>query len=108
MTDAHVGMADSLAKQNKLAQAVTACEEAIKLSPDTANLYLKLAGFLAREHRYDGCLRNLEDAQRLAPYTHPPKVLLAVFYQQNGETEQAKKLLSEAHVDLPTHPVPEL
>ena len=59
MTDAHVGLADSLAKQKKLAEAVVACEEAIKLSPDAANLYLKLAGFLAREHRYDDCLRNL-------------------------------------------------
>jgi tetratricopeptide (TPR) repeat protein len=84
MTDAHVGVADSLAKQNKLAEAVTACEDAIRLSPDAANLHLKLAGFRAREHRYDDCLRNLEEAQRLAPYTHPPKVLLAVFYQQNG------------------------
>jgi Tfp pilus assembly protein PilF len=108
MTDAHVGLAESLGKQKKLTEAVAACEEAIKFSPDAANLYLKLAGFLAREHRYDDCLRNLEEAQRLAPYTHPPKVLLAIFYQQNGETEQAKKLLREAHIDLPTHPVPEL
>src|SRR4029079_17980272 len=108
MTDAHVGLADSLAKQKKLVEAEAACREAINLSPDAANLYLKLAGYLARERRYDDCLRNLEEAQRLAPYTHPPKVLLAVFYQQNGEAEQAKKLLNEAHADLPTHPVPEL
>jgi Tfp pilus assembly protein PilF len=108
MTDAHVGLADSLAKQKKVAEAIAACEKAIKLSPDTANLYLKLAGYLAREHRYDDCLRNLEEAQRLAPYTHPPKVLLAVFYQQNGENDQAKKLLHEAHAEMPTHPVPEL
>src|SRR5262249_23236261 len=53
-------------------------------------------------------LRNLETAHRLAPYVHPPKVLLAVFYQQNGNTEEAKKLLQNAHLDAPNHPVPEL
>jgi tetratricopeptide (TPR) repeat protein len=108
LTEAHLSLADNLAKQGRLKEAAEACEEAIKLSPDTPTSYLKLADILAREQRYDDSLRHFETAQRLAPYTHPPKVLLAVSYLHNGDAEKAKKLLSEAHADLPDHPVPEL
>lgn len=108
LTDAHLELADNLAKQGKLAEAAAACSEAIKSSPDMANAYVKLAGILARQKKYDESLRNLVMAQQLAPYTHPPKVLLAVFYNQNGDAEQSKKLLREAHNESPNHPVPEL
>jgi tetratricopeptide (TPR) repeat protein len=108
LTEAHLSLADNLSKQEKLEAAAAACEEAIKLSPDTPASYLKLAGIFAREKRYDDSLRNFETAQRLAPYTHPPKVLLAVSYFQNGDVENAKKLLNEAHADASEHPVPEL
>ena len=103
-----MSLADNLAKQGKLAEAAAACEQAIKFSPDMANLYVKQASILARQRRFDDCLRALETAHSLAPYTHPPKVLLAVFYFQNGDVERATALLREAHADLPTHPVPEL
>src|SRR4029078_2884793 len=65
-------------------------------------------GILARQRKYDQALRVLEMAQQLAPYTHPPKVLLAVFYNQNGDRNKAKALLAEAHAQSPNHPVPEL
>ena len=41
LTDAHLGLAEDLAKQGKLAEAAAACEEAIKFSPDLANSYVK-------------------------------------------------------------------
>jgi Tfp pilus assembly protein PilF len=63
---------------------------------------------LARQHKYDDCLTSLREAQRLAPYTHPPKVLLAVYCYQNGDAEKSKQLLREAHGEAPDHPVPEL
>jgi tetratricopeptide (TPR) repeat protein len=108
LADAHLALADNLAKQTRLQEAVTACDEAVKLSPDSPNAHLKLAGIQARQRNYDACLRSLAAAQRLAPYTHPPKVLLAVYYNQNGDSNKAKSLLHEAHADEPQHPVPEL
>lgn len=108
LTDAHLALADNLAKQAKLKEAIAACDEAIKLSPDTPNAHLKLAGIHARQRNYDACLRSLAAAQHLAPYTHPPKVLLAIYYNQNGDADKAKSLLREAHTDEPKHPIPEL
>lgn len=107
-TEAHLSLADNLAKQGQLDAAQAACGEAIKLSPETPSSYLKLAGIQAQERRYDESLHNLEIAQRLAPYTHPPKVLLAVSYKQNGDDAKAMQLLAEAHDESPEHPVPEL
>src|SRR5207237_7163612 len=89
LTDAHLSLADNLAKQGKLAEAAAACDEAIKFSPDMANLYVKRASILARQRRFDECLRALETAYSLAPYTHPPKVLLAVFYFHNSDVERS-------------------
>jgi cytochrome c-type biogenesis protein CcmH/NrfG len=108
LTDAHLALADNLAKQSKLKEAAAACDEALQLSPDAPNAHLQLAGIQARQHNYDACFRSLAAARRLAPYTHPSKVLLAVFYNQNGDAGKAKSLLREAHTDEPQHPIPEL
>jgi tetratricopeptide (TPR) repeat protein len=74
--------------------------------PDTPNTLLKLAEIRTRQGRYDESLQLLEQAQKLAPYTHPPKVLLAVYCFQSGQKERANKLLAEAHAEQPNHPVP--
>ena len=83
-------------------------KSAVENSPDDANYLLKLAEIRTREKRYDESLQLLANAQRLAPYTHPPKVLLAVYCFQSGETDRARKLLAEAHAEQPDHPVPAL
>src|SRR5262249_7496082 len=106
--DAYLALADNLLKQNKLAAAQAVCNEAIKFSPDAPNIYLKLAGIQAREKNYDACFKSLETAQRLAPYTHPPRVLLAVYYFQNGDAAKAQQLLHDSLAETPHHPVAEL
>jgi tetratricopeptide (TPR) repeat protein len=108
LTDAHIGLADNLLKQGKLDEAAAACEAAIETSPDVANSHLKLAEIRARQRRFDDSLEQLEEAKRLAPYTHPPKVLLAVYVFQGGDMQRARKLLAEAHAESPNHPVPQL
>jgi tetratricopeptide (TPR) repeat protein len=108
LTDGHMGLVDNLLKQGKLDEAASTCEAAIEVSPDVANTHLKLAEIRARQKRFDDSLKELETAKQLAPYTHPPKVLLAVYSFQSGDKQRAKKLLSEAHAELPDHPVPEL
>jgi tetratricopeptide (TPR) repeat protein len=108
LTDAYMGLADNGFRQDKFDEAAAACEAAIEISPDNANVHLKLAEIRARQKRFDDSLRHLEAARQIAPYTHPPKVLLAVYTFQNGDRQRAKKLLAEAHAELPDHPVPEL
>jgi tetratricopeptide (TPR) repeat protein len=108
LIDGHMGLADNLLKQGKLDEAAAACEAAIETSPEVANCHLKLAEIQARQKRFDESLLALEAAKKLAPYTHPPKVLLAVYAFQSGNKQLAKKLLAEAHAELPDHPVPEL
>ena len=101
-----LGRADLLIQQSKLADAALACEAAIAAAPDSANALLKLAEIRCREKHFDESLKLLRKAQQLAPYTHPPKVLLAVYCFQSGEGDRARELLDEAHTDEPNHPVP--
>jgi tetratricopeptide (TPR) repeat protein len=108
LTDGHIGLADNLLKQGKLDEAAAVCEAAIEISPEIASSHLKLAEVRARQKRFDESLHALAAAKHLAPYTHPPKVLLAVYTFQSGDKQRAKKLLAEAHGELPDHPVPEL
>ena len=42
----------------------------------------------------------------LAPYTHPPKVLLAVFCVANGDIDRGQTLLQDAAAESPQHPMP--
>ena len=84
------------------------CSSALNDTPDTANIYLKLAEISAKQRNYDESLEYCRKAREAAPYTHPPKVLLAVFCNANGEQERAVKLLREARAESPDHPVPPL
>ncbi|HEY4233806.1 MAG TPA: tetratricopeptide repeat protein [Lacipirellulaceae bacterium] len=104
--DAHLNRADILMQGGQLEEASAACEAALKASPEMPNTLLKLAEIRVRQKRYGESLKLLKEAQRLAPYTHPPKVLLAVYLFQSGENERASTLLAEAHAEQPDHPVP--
>jgi len=108
LSDACLASADLLIRSEQLDEAKLACEAAVKANPDIPEVYLKLADIAARQHRYDGSLEYCAEARRLAPYTHPPKVLLAVNCFQNGDLEKARELLADARVDFPEHPVPPL
>ncbi len=108
LTDAQLSLADNLLKQGELKEAAAACQAAIEISPDAASTHLKLAEICAKQKRYDDCLQEIDSARKLAPYTHPSKVLLAVYRFQNGDADRAKELLGEARAELPDHPVPEL
>ena len=77
-------------------------------SPDMSAVYLKLAEIHAKKHEYEASLADCQAARRLAPYTHPPKVLLALFCWSNGDKEQALTLLREARTESPGHPMPPL
>jgi Flp pilus assembly protein TadD len=108
LLDARLNLADLLIKRGQLAEAEKVCSTNLSDSTEAAGLYLKLAEIKVKERHYDEALEQFKNAQRLAPYTHPPKVLLAVFCFQNGDGETARKLLREAHEELPNHPVPTL
>ncbi len=108
LTDAHLDLAELLLQQERLDEAAATCETANEVSPDLPNVLLKLAEIRTRQRRYDEGLRLFEEARRLAPYTHPPKALSAVYCLQSGEPERARKLLAEARADQPNHPVPAL
>ncbi len=85
-----------------------ACEAAIAASPDSANTLLTLAEIRCRQKRFDDSLQLLQKARQLAPYTHPPKVLLAVNCFAMGEQDRAMGLLREARAESPAHPIPAL
>ena len=54
--------------------------------------------------KYDECLEYCRKARELAPYTHPPKVLLAVFCTA-GNKELAFQMFQEARAEEPNYPV---
>jgi tetratricopeptide (TPR) repeat protein len=108
LLEARVNLADLLMQRGELENATRVCAAALSDSPDMANIYLKLAEIRAKSHHYGGSLEYCKMAQRVAPYTHPPKVLMAVFCCANGDRERGLKLLQEAHAESPDHPVPVL
>jgi len=107
-SDARLALADILIQRGKLDEAKDVSSAALDDSPDLANIYLKLAEISAKQQRYDESLGYCQEARRLAPYTHPAKVLLAVFCCTNGDRERGRKLLREACEESPDHPIPEL
>jgi tetratricopeptide (TPR) repeat protein len=70
-----------------------------------ANVYLKLAEISAKEKKYDEALNYCKQARQFAPYTHPPKVLLAVYCSANGDNDLAQQMLHEARTEEPNYPV---
>lgn len=106
--EARLSLADLLIQGGRWENAKDVCTAALNDSPDMANIHLKLAEISCKMKNYEECLAHCQDAQRLAPYTHPPKVLLAVFCCTNGELEIGLRLLHEARADAPGHPVPML
>lgn len=105
MTDARMALADLLIKRGQLDEAEAICIAALTDSPDMANLYLKVAEIHVKQKNFDESMKYCQKANHLAPYIHPPKVLLGVFCFANGDRERGRKLLEEARVDLPGHPV---
>lgn len=106
--EARLGLADVLTRRGELEQAGQVCAAAAAASPDVPNVHLKLAEIAARQKLWDESLRHGESARRLAPYTHPPKVLLASFCVADGDPQRGLRFLQEARAEEPAHPVPSL
>ncbi len=85
MLEAHLTLADLLIRKGQLDEAAQVCIAALSDSPDTASIYMKLAEISAKQLKYDQSLEYCK-ARETAPYTHPAKVLLAVFCNTNGDT----------------------
>jgi tetratricopeptide (TPR) repeat protein len=103
--EARLSIADILIQRGEFEKAEEVCSAAASASPDVANVYLKLAEISAKRQNWDESLGYCETARRLAPYTHPPKVLLALFCVANGDRDRGLKLLHEARSESPTHPM---
>ncbi len=108
LLDAHINLADLLIARGQLDPAAVVCTSALGDSPKMAKIYLKLAEISAKRKHYDESLKYCGMAQQLAPYTHPPKVLLAVFCFANGDPQLGLKLLRDARAESPVHPMPAL
>jgi Flp pilus assembly protein TadD len=108
LLDARLALVDAMIGRGQLDEATATCSAVASDSPDVANVFLKLAEIRAKQRQYDESLEYCAKAQKLAPYTHPPKVLLAVFCFQNGDEEKGRTLLREAHSNFPDHPMPAL
>lgn len=108
LADAHLQLADLLIQRGQLAEAERICTQALAGSPDIPAISIKLAEISARSGSDAQALDKYALARRTAPYTHPPKVLLAVFCYSNNRAEDAIKLLSEAKSESPDYPIPPL
>lgn len=104
--DARLSLADLLLRRGALDRARAACQAALADAPDASAVYLKLAEIDGKEKKYADALGRCSAAQRLAPYTHPPRVLLALICLSNSDVETAVQLLREARGESPRHPMP--
>jgi tetratricopeptide (TPR) repeat protein len=108
LLDARLALADLLIKQGNLDEAERICISALDDSPDVASIELKLGEIAARRKDYPKALDHFTAAQRAAPYTHPPKVVLAIYLLSTGEQEQGMKYLRESRAQSPDYPMPAL
>lgn len=105
LAEAHVSLADLLMRRNQLDEAASVCSSAIGDSNDMASVYLKLGEIQARRRNDQQSLESFALARQAAPYTHPPKVVLAVYCIGAGEQEKGLTLLREARAENPDYPV---
>jgi tetratricopeptide (TPR) repeat protein len=105
LLDARLELADLLVRTGQLDDAARICAAAVSDSPDIAPVFTKLAEISAKQKKYDDSLAYCQAARRLAPYAHPPKVILAVYCYQNGEQKKALELLNAAHAETPAYPM---
>jgi tetratricopeptide (TPR) repeat protein len=105
MLDASINLADLLIRKGQLQEAMQVCAALPPDSPDMAGVYLKMAEISAKERKYDAALEFCSRARERAPYTHPPKVLVAVMCCANGDMERGEKYLREARSETPDHPM---
>jgi tetratricopeptide (TPR) repeat protein len=108
LPEVRIALADLLMRRGQLEEAARECTVAIADAPDSAEFHLKLAEIHAKQNRNEESLELCGTARRLAPYTHPPKVLLAVYRFQSGDLESARALLQQASVEFAKHPAPPL
>jgi tetratricopeptide (TPR) repeat protein len=105
LIEARVNLADLLMKRGQLDEAAAVCSAALSDSPDMASVYLKLAEIDAKRHNYDQSLADCDKARQFAPYTHPSKVVLAVYCLGNGDPQTGLRLLHEAREESPNYPM---
>jgi tetratricopeptide (TPR) repeat protein len=106
LNDARLALADLLIQRDKLDEAKAICSAVSSEALDMSAVCLKLAEISAKQREYSASLDYCRQAQALAPYTHPPKVLLAVFCVANGDIDRGHALLQDAAAESPQHPMP--
>lgn len=105
LSDARLGLAELLVQRRRLDEAERECVAALDNSPDPAAVHLKLGEISAKRKNYDQALEHFTRAREAAPYTHPPKVLLAVSCTSDGDTERGVSLLRQSRTEEPSYPV---
>jgi tetratricopeptide (TPR) repeat protein len=108
MLDARISLVELLVRRGELDEAERLCTAARDDSADVASIYLKLGEISARRKDYPKALEHFTAAKHAAPYTHPPKVLLAIHLLSNNELDLGMKYLRESRAESPDHPMPAL
>jgi tetratricopeptide (TPR) repeat protein len=105
LVDAKLSLADILMRAGRLDEAAGVCASAIDESPEVAGVYLKLAEIQARQKDFAASLASFANARAAAPYTHPPKLLLALQCFSVGDRDHGMQLLTEARAESPDYPM---
>jgi len=74
----------------------------IKLAPQTAEVYPRLAATLINTNHFDQAMKVLQDLRTLDPNQLPAEITLGMTYQRLGKTEEAKQSMLgglEKHAD---------
>ncbi len=77
-------------------QAITLCEEALKLQPTDADAHVVLGNALMLEQNVDAAIAHYREALKLRPNDSNAHHNLAVALQQQGKEEEAAGELEKA------------
>ena len=88
----------------RLAQAETAMQEAIRLAPSSAATYLAQADFVARQRKWSQSLEFLQRAQKLQPGNAKLLIGIALAEDHLGQSREAVRDLEKARELAPRDP----
>jgi tetratricopeptide (TPR) repeat protein len=94
--DAYEMMGDILIDDSRYEEALENYVQALKLKPDSAAIYYKMASANAALKQYDDALSELEEAFRLDPAWHLPLLKQGELLLTLGEIKEASEKLHKA------------
>lgn len=98
---ARFNLGRAYAAKGNTQQAIQQYDEAIRLRPDYLRPRVALAELAIKQRDYDGALRSLQDAEKIAPNNPAVKVTEAIALMHLGKLKETRQILEDLTAKYP-------